>query len=444
MKLHIGIDDTDSSKGGCTTYIAALLVEKFSQMRLHFTDYPNIIRLNPNIPYKTRGNAAIALRLQVPENEFDTVRELSIRTVEAHSEIGEQGTDPAVVLLRGAPSEAVTRLSRKALTEIVSVKEAVKTLRSSGGSAACYGSGLGLVGALAAVGETLQADHTFELIAYRRRQNLGKPRRVDERSVIEMDRLTSPSTFNNYDAKNKRVLIQPHGPDPVLLGLRGETPEAVRAGFQLLRLHEPVERWVIFRTNHGTEAHLKAVKRRLPLRANHPVATQGVVCELPRRIVGGHVFLKLLTSRGKIQCAAFEPTGRFKEVVAKLIPGDQVTAFGGVKERVVNHKSLFTVNLEKIIVERLCDDMVAENPRCPQCDKRMKSAGRGQGFRCPRCKYSSSKASKRFVRRSRSILPGLYIPDKKAHRHLTKPYSRYGFEKRRWDGKPPLGTWHRP
>jgi tRNA(Ile2)-agmatinylcytidine synthase len=413
-------------------------------MRIHFADYPNIVRLNPNIPYKTRGNAAVALRLEVPDSEYDAVREISVQTVEDSSEIGEEATDPAVVLLRGKPSSAVTRLSHKALTEIVTVPEAVRTLRDSCGSALSYGSGFGLVGALAAVGDTLEGDHTYELIAYRRRQNIGKPRLIDEASVIKMDQLTSPSTFNNYDTEHKRVLIKPHGPDPVLLGLRGETPEAVHAAFRLLRIHEPIERWVIFRTNHGTEAHFKAPTLRQSLNANSPVVLHGVVYGKPRHITGGHVFVELLTSHQVVQCAAFEPTGKFKEVVARLIPGDQVTIFGGVKEREVDHRSSLTVNLEKIIIERLSNDVIAENPRCPRCSKRMKSAGRGQGFRCPKCKYASPNASKQFLRRNRNILPGLYIPDKKAHRHLTKPFSRYGLEKRKWDGKPPSGTWHKP
>jgi len=443
VRLHIGIDDTDSTKGGCTTYIAALLVETFSKMRMRFTDYPNIIRLNPNIPFKTRGNAAVALRLEVPAAEYDTVREISIQTLEEGSEVGEDGTDPAIVLMPGKPPSAVARLSRKALTEIVPVREAVRTLRNSSGSAVSYGSGLGLVGALAAVGDTLVGDHTYELIAYRCRRNLRKPRLVDEDSVIRMDWLTSPSTFNNYDAENRRVLIKPHGPDPVLVGVRGETPLAVRSAFRLLRLQEPVERWVIFRTNHGTEAHLVA-KPSPALRANYPVVLHGTVHGWPNRISGGHVFIDLLASGRLVRCAAFEPTGRFKEVVAKLIPGDRVTVFGGVKRRVIENQSSLTLNLEKLIIERLGEDMVAENPMCPRCGKRMKSAGRGQGFRCPRCKYSSPESSKQFHRRRRDILPGLYIPDKRAHRHLTKPYSRYGFENRRWDGKPPTGTWHRP
>ncbi|MFQ6120645.1 MAG: hypothetical protein ACE5KE_12285, partial [Methanosarcinales archaeon] len=27
MKLHIGIDDTDSPEGGCTTYIGAIIID---------------------------------------------------------------------------------------------------------------------------------------------------------------------------------------------------------------------------------------------------------------------------------------------------------------------------------------------------------------------------------------------------------------------------------
>lgn len=119
MILHIGIDDTDSAKGGCTTYIAALLVDRFSKQRIQFTDYPNIIRLNPNIPFKTRGNAAVALRVRIPDDAYESVREIVIRTVEENCRLGDEGTDPAVVLLRGSPTSPIKQLSREALTDIV-------------------------------------------------------------------------------------------------------------------------------------------------------------------------------------------------------------------------------------------------------------------------------------------------------------------------------------
>jgi tRNA(Ile2)-agmatinylcytidine synthase len=442
VKLHIGIDDTDSIKGGCTTYIAALLVERFSQMRIEFTDYPNIIRLNPNVPYKTRGNAAVALRLKVPDTTYEFVRETVLRLVERNSRFGEKDTEPAVVLLRGNPESQISRFSREAITGIVPIQKALRTVKASDGSAVSYGSGLGLVGALAAAGHTLKGDHTFELIAYRKRQNLGRRRLVDEDSVSRMDRVTALQTFNSYDSDNGRVLITPHGPDPVLLGVRGESPEVVVKAFRLLRIHEPIERWVIFRTNHGTDAHLESVTFNQPISVNRPAKLSGIVSDSPERIMGGHVFFTLRYRHGSVRCAAFEPTGKFREIVAKLLPGDRISVFGGVRKHEGDFPS--TVNLEKLVIERLNNEIEVENPACPRCGKHMKSAGFGQGFRCKRCGVFARKAVKRQIRGSRTIQTGVYVPDKKAHRHLTKPISRYGLEKGRWNGEPPSGVWHRP
>ena len=64
MILWIGLDDTDSKKGGCTTYIGALLIRRLKRLGLRLAGFPRLIRLNPNCPFKTRGNAAIALRLR--------------------------------------------------------------------------------------------------------------------------------------------------------------------------------------------------------------------------------------------------------------------------------------------------------------------------------------------------------------------------------------------
>ena len=64
--LNIGIDDTDSPRKGCTTYIAALATEYLETHDCVFIDYPNLVRLNPTIPWKTRGNGAIALRIHCP------------------------------------------------------------------------------------------------------------------------------------------------------------------------------------------------------------------------------------------------------------------------------------------------------------------------------------------------------------------------------------------
>jgi tRNA(Ile2)-agmatinylcytidine synthase len=441
VQLHIGIDDTDSTKGGCTTYVAARLVERIARIGVRFIDYPNIIRLNPNIPYKTRGNAAVALRVNFPNGAYDRIQETVLHEIEHSSDLGQPGTDPAVVFIKTRPSNRIRQFSRRALWDILRDEDAVRMLRSAGASAAAYGTNLGLVGALAAVGQTLDGDHTFELVAYRTKPNCGTPRRVDEDSVKRMDRLTTPRTFNNYDYENKRMLITPHGPDPVLLGIRGETAEIVKKAFFTVKIREAIERWVVFRTNHGTDAHLRNGPVKNQIKPDRPAALSGIVSDPPRRISGGHVFFTLSHQSGIWDCAAFEPTGRFREIVAGLLPGDEVTVYGGVKKREAN--PFLTINLEKVRIHQLVEMFELENPTCPHCRKHMKSAGRGQGFRCEKCSITSPKSSRRTVRKLRAIGPGLYVPALKAHRHLTKPLSRYGQEKT-WDQSPPFGRWHDP
>jgi len=100
-KLHIGFDDTDSPDRGCTTYIAALLVEKFGSIGVQFTDYPNLIRLNPNVPWKTRGNGALCLRFKCQEKNAPKIKEIVMDTIEANSELGYGGTDPGIAFVSG-------------------------------------------------------------------------------------------------------------------------------------------------------------------------------------------------------------------------------------------------------------------------------------------------------------------------------------------------------
>src|SRR3989442_11950354 len=61
MVLWIGVDDTDSLRGMCTTFLAAELVHDLTEDR-DLIGYPRLVRLNPTIPWKTRGNGAVCLR----------------------------------------------------------------------------------------------------------------------------------------------------------------------------------------------------------------------------------------------------------------------------------------------------------------------------------------------------------------------------------------------
>jgi len=427
VAFHIGIDDTDSPRMGCTTYIAALLVRRLEDLGCRFADYPNIVRLNPNIPWKTRGNAAVCLRLLCQEKSIDSVKEGTLNIVKENSDLTYDKTDPAVAFLKGDVPAELSEFSKKVIQDIASIAEAKRLATKFNVEFNLIRGERGLIGALAAIGETLQGDHTYEIIAYRTLENRGGKRRVNERSVIQMDSKTDLLTFNNYDYESKRVLITPHGFDPILYGIRGENPEALLQAQNMLAVEEEVERWVIFRTNHGTDSHLRRIDSVSQARPFRPVVIQGRVAVRPRTVIGRHVIFSISDDTGRIDAAAYEPTRNFRQVVKGLIEDDIVEVYGGVRKGSVAYPR--TVNLEKIKILKLAEHVVLENPRCPKCGRRMESAGREQGFRCRRCKLSVRDAKKVRIALGRLINEALYIPPASAHRHLTKPLSRYGREK---------------
>jgi tRNA(Ile2)-agmatinylcytidine synthase len=426
VKLHIGFDDTDSPKGGCTTYIAALLVEKLSIMGASFTDYPNLIRLNPNVPWKTRGNGALCLRIECQENNLTRIKATVISTVETNSELSYDGTDPGIVFVLGDVSQEIRNFAKKAEQTLLTIEEALKLAKRVNVETVGFKKGRGIIGGLAAIGEDLSRDHTFEIISYRTPENRNKPRRVQASSVKTMN-AKARLTFNNVDPETNRILITPRGPDPILCGIRGETPEEVKQAYEMIKIDEPVKTWMIFRTNQGTDAHLRKVSAVADIQLYNPVVVQGIVSKEPKVIQGGHVIFSIKDDTGEVDCAAYEPTGTLCKKAKKLMTGDVLKVYGGVRSSSSEHR--LTINLEKMKVLKLVPKISFVNPSCPECGKRMKSMGKNQGFRCDKCGLRSSRLKKLKVDEERELERALYITSPRSQRHLTKPHHRYGREK---------------
>ncbi len=198
-----------------------------------------------------------------------------------------------------------------------------------------------------------------------------------------MDEKTSPLTFNNIDPETRRILITPRGPDPILYGIRGENPQVVKRAHEIVNSREPIERWVIFRTNHGTDAHLQNIHSISKVESHHPAVVQGTVAEDPEVIPGGHVIFTLRDPSGEVDCAAYRPTGRLQAAARSLTAGDFLEAYGGVRPASSQHP--MTINLEKFRILKLTPRITLHNPVCPECGKRMESMGLNKGFRCERC-----------------------------------------------------------
>jgi tRNA(Ile2)-agmatinylcytidine synthase len=375
MRCLVGIDDTDSSRGLCTTYLAYRIACDLRRA-LEVVPYPRLVRLNPNIPFKTRGNAAVCLVVETkdPRTAF---RLLSSKLAQLSDVRG--GANSALVFLEDGRSVPRFReLYRDALCRVVSPARVRKMLDSAKVAYTTLGNGMGLVGASASIGFDEAEDHTFELISYRRRESWGALRDIDAASVKDMDRLTFPRTFNSYDYQKRKVLICPHGPDPVFAGLRGDSPSSVIDAFGRLRIGEEIEGYMVYVTNQHTDAHLS-----LPLdwKTYSSGWTEGLV-ESVETGPGGHVYATLREGRISRRCAFYEPTGDLRRAAKMLVKGDRVRLSGGIRRPTSAHDKI--LNVEKM-------EMVVPVP-VP-----------GRAF--PR---------------------GTYIASPRANRHLTKPLIRYG------------------
>src|SRR4030067_799960 len=146
--MHIGLDDTDSTRKVCTTYVTALLVEKLEQLNVTFLDYPNLIRLNPNVPWKTRGNGALCLRFEFEEELEAEIKKAAIGLVEENADLNFKGTDPGIVFFksRGIPQE-LKAFAKNAETGVVTLKEATKLISKFKGEALGFNTCRGNIGA---------------------------------------------------------------------------------------------------------------------------------------------------------------------------------------------------------------------------------------------------------------------------------------------------------
>lgn len=408
--ITIGIDDTDSIKGMCTTYLLALLIEKLKNYAI--ADFPRLVRLNPTIKYKTRGNAAVALKLDVDdEREMSRIWETTLATVEELAHFEDPNTNPGAVLIEGEPADELKAFAMRAVRDVLTIKEVKALISKYRIKAKGYKNGRGLIGALAAASLELQP-YTYELIAYREKAKWGSKRFLDRKTVFEADAATYPLTWDTVDLKNNIVVFSPHSSDPVLFGIRGDDVDAIEKAFSMIK-SEPADRAVLYRTNQGTDMHL--IEAEIGEARNwHSYSLRGEVSRAPRTIEGGHVIFSIARNSQKIDCAAYEPTRQFRDIIRKLHAGDHAAVCGSIKNKTLNLEKIEILNLAKVFEER--------NPKCKVCGKRMKSAGKGQGYRCRRCKTAAKEVER--VEIARDLIPGLYEVPPSARRHLAMPLIR--------------------
>ena len=427
--IHLGLDDTDSDEGMCTTYLITLILERIMKENIELLDYPNLIRLNPNVPWRTRGNASLCLRLKTdnPKKIFNIAKRIMIKNSESRN-------SGLVMLCGGKIPEKIVRFSQKCLSEEIKMNEMKKLVINENILYFGQGTKRGLIGALAGIGNTLNKDHTYELIGYRRK--ITGERGVSLESLIEIDKKKEYSMFSNIDYNNYRVLVTPHGKDPILFALRGNSPRHLYKAMSELKLYEDVERFVIFRSNQGTNEHLKNILDPSNLKTYDSGYIIGEIIMKPIVIRGGHVFIKLQNQKEEINCAVYAPTITLKKIARNLEKGDTIEVGGGISKKSKEYGRILNVEYIKII--KLWKKIIRKNPLCKKCNKSMKSKGRNNAYKCIKCGSESNIIRK--IIRNRDIQNGLYLPVPSAQRHLIKPIERYGNEKHK-DSTKLRGNW---
>jgi Predicted DNA-binding protein containing a Zn-ribbon domain len=454
----IGLDDTDSREQGmCTTYLATRLAEAIADAggRVERT---LLVRLNPAVEHKTRGNAALAIHTDLPT---DDALDLAVDHMERLAIDADSRTSPGIVVADDGPvtiPDAVADFAGDAIRERCALADAVDIADAAGydhrgwAGDGCDVAGRGRIGALAAVGAWAAVDEwTNEQIAYRAFDRCGTPREVDTDSLFAAADQGYPTVWDTVDRAAGEAVCVPNAPGPILYGIRGDDADAVASVAGDIE-SEPVDRSRCFWTNQGTDSHLQRGEIG-GLREGGAYRVNGVVSESPETEQGGHVFFTLTeiddsdatvgsnasvnsdatdsdvatshsatasrdaSSEATVDCVAFEPTKRFRDRVRTLRTGDRLTVCGEYSDG--------TIKLEKFAVRELTRTEQV-TPTCPDCGCRMASAGKDQGYRCRDCGTSAAGLVSQPLDRDLEI--GWYEVPPRARRHIARPLVRGGFD----------------
>lgn len=428
--MFVAVDDTDSMKGNCTTFLATEIIRELSDLDL--IGNPRLVRLNPATPWKTRGNGSLVMRFGIGKGEkrfIGRIGDLDIfcfddctneepdpcmmrdRIIPLMEEYHEDESDPGLLISRTKPSKNFYRLGvRTILTREIVDRE----IERIGGITYEIGCGRGLIGCTCGMA-WVPEDSTFELLSYRPKERWGTDRIFEPESIMMIDHLF-PSTFNSWEDRFHKVAMVPATPCPVMYGLRGDVESDLIEASKMI-VTEPIERWMVFLTNQGTDDHI--IEYPTELIPNQSYLIKGIVASYARHISGGHTIIDIGTDLGTLSCAAYEPSKEFRYVLDWLSPGDEIEVMGELRE------SPRTLNVEKVhVISVSKESEKISNPICPGCSRTMKSTGSNGRYKCKRCGTSSFDPVMREVRRQ--IVPGWYEPPTAARRHLSKPLKRMG------------------
>ncbi len=432
--MYIGIDDTDSKEKYCTTYVCKLIIEKLEKK--YNLDLPKLIRMNPSVKYKTRGNGGVSINIlskkdnennssnnssnnvcNLTEEDKEYIKSVVINYVEKYTDYECENTNPGIVFLdkeiydNNENREILRNYYFKVLYDIINTEYTKKILNKINGEYIEYKKGHGIIGALGSIASI--PPYTYELLTYREKNKWGTKREIDNNSIIEMDKQTLGYTFNNVNGD--KPIIAPNTKCPVLYGVRGIDKNILLNTMNIIK-SEKIDKYQLFITNQGTDINLRKLKIN-EIYENTGVIIYGEVSKNPENIKNIVVF-EIKDNTGKINCVAYEPTKQFRNIIRNLYVGDLICVYGTIREQPKE------INLEKIKIIKLAKKYI-KNKKCPNCSGTLKSKGINSGYKCNSCKTVIPYNEINLIEVKRNIAEGFYEVPVGARRHLSKPLILY-------------------
>ncbi len=430
--MFLGIDDTDSRTSGCTTYIGFQIAAHYSGK---IGGFPRLVRLNPNLPYKTRGNGAVCLPLNrdkknqtqigsfdrkpifasinidesFDQQEIDDVLNYAKESISKFYVKNQENTNPGIVILKDKLPEKLYRMA----LEIDLCKDCVTKLLDE--YSAFYegvGNGRGIIGAASSIAWGGKR-HTFELLSYRYPHALPTDDKVRRKIANIADEFES--TFNNRDGET--VCLFPKERTPVIYGIRGTNSADLLKIQKIIGEEYPemTQDYLIYMTNQGTDDHIMPFSGdRMKEYSSYSIT--GRISKTPQRRTGGHTYFSLNTGKQMVECVVFEPSKMFRNAVDQLEINDLITVYGSYgKEH---------LKVEKIKILSRSTVYLRKSPVCRACGKTMHNDGK-MTYQCSVC---GSQSRPMYEEKRRGEIPTELEPPVFARRHLSMPWKLEGLK----------------
>ena len=230
----------------CTTYLGAVLARRLIREHMKVRE-ARLVRLNPNVTFKTRGNAAIMLDV---EGDPDRAFAIACSLVKELADFSCENTNPGVVVVEKPPDPA---FYEKAVKDFCEIEDAIHILDTAGALYRGWKNRRGLIGATAAVSSRLK-DRTSEVLVYREPASSVPPVGGSGQSVCRGRRHVPTHVGHRRPGERRRGLCATH-PGPGSFRDPGREP-GVGDGSPCMITSELPGLEQIWVTNQGTDAHL--------------------------------------------------------------------------------------------------------------------------------------------------------------------------------------------